>query len=175
MPIDRYEHYGDTIALPHQTRHAPPSIAPQWEPPIALTIPRPGSNTTGPARQFVHFYQMLLNGGQFHGHQLLAPDSVRELTSPARIGLFDKTFNQQIDWALGFQINTARSATQSYSLGSHFSAAAFGHSGNQCSVAFADPHKGIAAALFCNGMPGEAAHQQRMRALLTTLSAELSN
>jgi CubicO group peptidase (beta-lactamase class C family) len=172
MPIDRYEQYGRRIALPHQTRHAPPSIAPQWEPPIALTIPRPGSNTTGPARQFVQFYQMLLNHGQFIGRRLLTPASVQELTSPARIGLFDKTFNAPIDWALGFQINTAQSDTQPYSLGSSFSAAAFGHAGNQCSIAFADPATGVSAAIFCNGMPGESAHQIRMRSLLSVFAMD---
>jgi CubicO group peptidase (beta-lactamase class C family) len=172
MPIDRYESYGNHIALPHQTRHAPPTPAPQWIAPEALTTPRPGSNTTGPARQFVHFYQMLLNGGQLNGHQLLTPDSVRELTSPARIGLFDKTFNAPIDWALGFQINTAQSDTEPYSFGSAFSPHAFGHAGNQCSIAFADPEKGITGALFCNGMPGEAAHQARMRSLLAAIVAD---
>jgi CubicO group peptidase (beta-lactamase class C family) len=173
IPIAQYEQYGPRIALPHQTRHVPPTVAPQWESPAALTIPRPGSNTTGPARQFLHFYQMLLSHGAFNGRQLLTPASVAELTAPARIGLFDKTFNRPIDWALGFQINTAQSDTLPYSIGSHFSPRTFGHSGNQCSLAFADPESGIAAAVFCHGMPGEAAHQTRMRALLSIFAMEV--
>jgi CubicO group peptidase (beta-lactamase class C family) len=89
--------------------------------------------------------------------------------------MHDHTFNANIDWSLGFLINTVPySPTTPYLYGPHASRHTFGHSGNQCSVAFADPKYGLAVCLAFNGMPGEAMHQVRVRETLTTLYEELA-
>jgi CubicO group peptidase (beta-lactamase class C family) len=88
--------------------------------------------------------------------------------------MFDHTFLAQIDFGLGFLLNTAPySPATPYLSGPHASKETFGHSGNQSSTAFADPAHNLVVALFFNGLPGEQAHQSRTRAVLTTLYEEL--
>ena len=55
---------------------------------------------------------MLLNGGQpaatcdpgasRKSVHILSPRSIEEMTTPQRIGGYDKTFRHMIDWGLGF-------------------------------------------------------------------------
>jgi CubicO group peptidase (beta-lactamase class C family) len=106
--------------------------------------------------------------------QLLSPKTTHTFTSPQRVGLHDHTFNAPLDWSLGFLVNSAPYAeTTPYLYGPRASPKTFGHSGNQSSVAFADPEHNLVVALAFNGMPGEQAHQSRTRAVLTTLYEEL--
>jgi hypothetical protein len=48
-----------------------------------------------------------------------------------------------------------------YAYGRHCSPRTVGHSGVRSSVAFADPEHGLAVALAWNGLPSDAAHQER--------------
>ncbi|HWB54799.1 MAG TPA: serine hydrolase, partial [Tepidisphaeraceae bacterium] len=138
--------------------------------PESTIIPRPGANFRCPARQFINFYEMLLGKTT----SVLKPQTIEAFTAPHRVYMHDQTFNANIDWALGFLINTAPySPTTPYLYGPHASARTYGHSGNQCSVAFADPARGLVVCLAFNGMPGESAHQIRVRELLTVLYEEL--
>ena len=113
----------------------------------------------------------LLDGGR----GLLTPQSVRELTTPQRVGLYDQTFRHTMDWGLGFIVNSAKYGvdTVPYGYGRNASPGTFGHSGSQSSSAFADPQHGIAVAIVWNGMPGESKHQQRQRETLTALYEDL--
>ena len=73
-----------------------------------------------------------------------------------------------MDWGLGFMVNSAIWGldTVPYGYGPHASPRTFGHGGSQSSASFADPEHGLAVAVICNGMPGEAAHQTRIREIL---------
>jgi CubicO group peptidase (beta-lactamase class C family) len=110
-----------------------------------------------------------------NGHQVLRPQTVEALVARHRAGMYDHTFKHVLDFGLGFVLNSNQYDvdTVPYGYGPHASPRTFGHSGMQSSCAFADPENGIAAALVFNGTPGEAAHDRRIRAVLTRMYEEL--
>src|SRR5262249_37946222 len=127
----------------------------------------------GPMHDLARFYQMLLNGGELDGTRVLTQSSVAELIRPQRVGMFDHTFKHAMDWGLGFILNTPRDPTMPYGFGDHASPRAFGHSGAESSCAFADPAHQLVVSWVCNGMPGDAAHQARQRAINTAIYEDL--
>lgn len=148
--------------------------------PAALPVeeelpPSPGGSFIGPARQLGRLYECLLAGGELRGRRLLAPETVEQMCSRQRVGLFDLTFQHQLDCGLGVFVNSNRygAETVPYGFGRYASPEAFGHGGAQSSVAFADPRHRLAAAVVANGSPGEAAHQQRHRELCSAIYEDL--
>jgi CubicO group peptidase (beta-lactamase class C family) len=128
---------------------------------------RTGSNLMGSAQALGRFYEVLLKGGS----PLVQPETVRMMTQRQRKGVFDQTFRHIIDFGLGFIINSSAYGplTVPYGYGRHSSTESFGHGGNQSSIAFADPLHQLVLVYITNGMPGETAHQKRMRTLIETL------
>ncbi len=132
----------------------------------------PGASGRGPARQLGRLYEMLLAHPGAPG--LLKPKTAETLTSRHRIGMQDLTFRHVIDWGLGFIVNSARYGQGvPYGFGNRASPRAFGHGGSQSSMAMADPEYGLAAVVIFNGMPGEIAHQSRMRTTLEAVYEDL--
>jgi CubicO group peptidase (beta-lactamase class C family) len=170
MPSEQYQSYGPRLAAIPSTDNGERNFSIPANAPDATIIPRPGANLRCPARQFIKFYEMFLGSVT----RVLRPQTIEAITAPHRVYMHDHTFNASLDWSLGFLINTVPySPTTPYLYGPHASRRTFGHSGNQCSVAFADPAHGLIVCLAFNGMPGEAAHQNRMRRALATLYEEL--
>lgn len=60
-----------------------------------------------------------------------------------------------------------------YNMGRHCSTRSFGHGGAFSSTAFADPDRGLAAAVLCNGMTDIANHHARFSGFFTTLYEDL--
>jgi CubicO group peptidase (beta-lactamase class C family) len=149
-----------------------------WQTPAnaaaSATISRPGANARGTMRELALLYQTLLDGGisPATGARILSAESAAEIVRPHRIGMLDLTFGHVIDWGLGFLVNSAPySAAKPYHYGPLASPATFGHSGNQSSVGFADPPRGLVVAAAFNGMPGEALHHERMRQVIGAIDA----
>jgi CubicO group peptidase (beta-lactamase class C family) len=166
MPVERYRSYGDRIA-PIQITNRSKGHPAFFDTEAGCSVSSPGGSARGPARQLGRFYEMLLN----RGGKILTPQTTEAITARHRAGLQDLTFKHIIDWGLGFIINSAQynQPTLPYAFGPHASQRTFGHGGNQSSIALADPEYGLAVALVFNGMPGEEAHQRRMRNVLTGL------
>lgn len=158
------------LAIMQVTEKDPPTDL-GTESPAALASPRPSGSIRGPVRELARFYQSLLN----RDTTLLAPQTIEAMTARHRVNTLDKTFNAIIDWGLGLMINSSiyGNPTTPYQFGPHASRRTFGHSGNQSSVAFADPEHHLVAALVFNGLPGEARHQIRVREVLTALYQDL--
>lgn len=89
--------------------------------------------------------------------------------------MFDHTFKHVMDWGLGFILDSKQygSDTVPYGYGDHASPRTFGHSGAQSACAFADPEHDLAVAWLCNGLPGEARHQLRQRAINNAIYEDL--
>ena len=141
-----------------------------------MSLCRPSGNCRGPARELGLFYEMLLGGGKRSGKpRILNADSVYQFASRSRTGMKDHSFSHTVDWGLGFMINSNEygAETVPYGYGRYASRETFGHSGFQCSSAFADPKHKLAVVLIFNGMPGEVIHQQRMRACLSSIYEDL--
>jgi CubicO group peptidase (beta-lactamase class C family) len=177
MTAESYRAYGERMAIMPDTSKGPPKFELPENDMTGAMQGRPGGGGRGPMRELGQFYEMLLNGGAIptNNSRLLASDSVRELTSPQRVGMYDHTFRHVMDWGLGFIMNSARYGidTVPYNYSRHASAETFGHSGSQSSSAFADPKHGLAVAIMWNGMPGEPKHQIRQRQTLTALYEDL--
>ena len=141
-----------------------------------VTVPRPGANARGPVRDLALLYDSLLN----HDGRLLPPELSRQMTARQREGMFDETFKQTVDWGWGLKLDSKRHAAmnggkaETYGYGPHASDPTFGHSGNQCGCAFADPAHDLVVAWVVNGMPGEAKHQARQDAINAAVYEDLN-
>jgi CubicO group peptidase (beta-lactamase class C family) len=147
-----------------------PAKAIQFDSPEQSMTVVPGASCRGPIRQLGLFYEMLLSRDRF-----LWPQTVEAITARHRAGLFDLTFQHIVDWGLGFIVNSAQYGEQTvpYGFGPHASRRAFGHGGSQSSAGIADPEYGLVVAVVFNGMAGEVAHNQRIRALLKAIYEDL--
>ncbi len=188
MPADEFHAYGDRIALMPET-DKPDAPLQRLAGERGATECVPGANGYGPVHELGKFYEMLLAGGALPAsavalaspqvrsanQPLLTPASIELLTKPQRIGMYDQTFRHTMDWSLGLMTDSNRygADTVPYGYGPYCSPRTFGHSGNQSSAAFADPEHGLVVATVFNGMPGEAAHQERMRAYHAALYRDL--
>jgi CubicO group peptidase (beta-lactamase class C family) len=170
MPLAQYRSYGDRIA-PIRTTNQSKGHPAFFDTEAGCAVSSPGGSARGPARELGRFYEILLNRGQ----KLMTPQTTEAITARHRAGIQDLTFKHIIDWGLGFIINSAQynQPTLPYAYGPHASLRTFGHGGNQSSIAFADPDHALVVSLIFNGMPGEEAHQRRMRGVLTGLYEDL--
>lgn len=180
MPADVRDAYGKRLGVLVNTEQRNdaerPTLAPHaWSTPEGATACAPGGNGHGPMRQLARFYEMLLGGGEGDGVRILSAESVRAMTARQRVGLFDETFKHDLDWGLGIIPNNRQYGvdTVPYGYGRYASDDAFGHSGSQSSVAFADPKFGLVVAVVLNGTCGERQHQPRMRAVVEAIYEDL--
>jgi CubicO group peptidase (beta-lactamase class C family) len=175
MPAPQFRAYGSRIAPMYDTSKG--ELNSNWiaNEEAGNVMPRPGGNGRGPVRELGRFYEMLLAKGSLDGARILWPQTVEALVARHRVGVLDKTFDHVIDWGLGFIINSNQYDidTLPYGYGPHASPRTFGHSGSQSSCAFADPEKELVVAWASNGMPGEAKHQPRQRAINTSVYEDL--
>ncbi|MES2310068.1 MAG: serine hydrolase domain-containing protein, partial [Verrucomicrobiota bacterium] len=167
MPESRYHQYTSRLGTIEVTEKQPTVPHPHFNTQDAWLFCRPASNGRGPMEELLHFYEMLDQKGTLHGKTVLQPESVLDLTHRHRIGMFDHSFRQNIDWGLGFIHDSKENEGGHlvYGFGPHATRETFGHSGSQSSSAFLDRTHGLAVAWFCNGMPGELLHQKRAKDL----------
>ncbi len=171
MPAERLAAYGDQLGRMWGTEGGT-QLERRWHEGPSVIESSPGGNGRGPIRELGRFYEMLLRRGTTaSGRQLLTPQTVEAMTSRHRVGLFDHTFKQKLDWGLGFIANSNHYGEShvAYGYGRHASHRVFGHSGFQSSTAMADPEHDLVIALVTNGQPGEPIHTQRFQALLEAI------
>lgn len=165
------ESFGERIAYIYDTSEGTARAKDGWNSVEGMTSCRPGGTARGPVRELGRLYEALLRGGE----NILRPETVTTMTSRQRAGMFDETFQYKTDGGFGFILNSNRDAMQMpYGYGRAASPEAFGHSGNQCGCAFADPKRGLVVAWVCNGQPGERLHQRRQRAINNAIYEDLS-
>ena len=165
IPLEEQAHLA--ISPIYQTDRSPPSATSYYNTPEGIAQCNPGSNGRGPAHELGLFYRMLLGGGTLGSTRIVSTETVRTWTSSQRKGMYDHTFKQVVDWGYGFKINSPRNPMQPvrYGFGRYASEHAFGHSGSQCSSAFADPAHNLVVIIILNGRPGEIRHHERSQAL----------
>ena len=179
MPPEVREAYGTRLGrLVNTERRADgaPTLAPHsLSTPEGVVSCVPGAGGIGPMRDLARLYAALAADGELDGVQILSPENVAPLRTRRRIGMFDETFKHTLDWNLGLIPNNRRYGldTIPYGYGRHAGDGAFGHSGSQSSVAFADPDNDLIIAIVFNGTCGEPRHQRRIRATLDALYEDL--
>ncbi|HRK30920.1 MAG TPA: serine hydrolase domain-containing protein, partial [Tepidisphaeraceae bacterium] len=179
MPLDVWADYGGRIVATLITDPLQKSVVNKMQDAAINELARPGANARGPIRALGRLYESLIRSkaGADPGATRtlgISPATVDLFTSRQRVGMFDHTFKCTLDWGLGFMIDSKQYAGEHpYGYGAHASPATFGHSGNQCSCAFADPTNGLVVAWVCNGMPGDEAHDRRVRAINAAVYEDL--
>lgn len=174
MPVDVYRGYGTRLGIMQKTEGGQATDL-GLDTEAACTNARPSGSGHGPMRELGRFYEMLWAGGSLNGRRILSPQSAEAIVARHRTGMYDLTFRRVIDWGLGFVLNSNQygAATVPYGYGPYAGANTYGHGGSQSSSAFADPENGLVAAIVCNGTPGEAAHDQRMRRIHAAIYNDL--
>lgn len=175
---DRYDAYGTRMGVMEDTARpggAASTPVRGMDSSRGFRRPSPSGGGVGPMADLVKLFEALLGGGAREGERVLSSAAVAALVQPVRVGMHDETFGMVIDWSLGLMVNSwqYRQAPAPYGYGDHASPSAFGHGGQQSSIAFADPAHGLAVALCCNGRPGEALNHRRTQPVLTALYEEL--
>jgi CubicO group peptidase (beta-lactamase class C family) len=169
LPPDQYRRYADAgrMGTMYDTTGEAPRPIPSLLRDDAHVRCVPGGSGIGPAAELVRIAELLLG----KGGPLLRPQTVEAMVARHRVDLVDETFGQRIDWGLGVMVNSwhYQQRPAPYGYGDHASARAFGHGGVQSSLCFADPEHGLAVALICNGMPGEAANHRRTQPVISAL------
>ncbi len=161
---------GNRVAHIYDTSDGAARSKTGWNSVEGMTSCRPGGTARGPISELGRFYEALLQGGK----NILRPETVATMTSRQREGMFDETFQFKTDCGFGFILNSNHDSFQMpYGYGRHASRETFGHSGNQCSCAFADPRHQLVVAWACSGLPGERHHQRRQRAINNAIYEDL--
>lgn len=104
----------------------------------------PAANGIGTADALARFYAMLAGGGELDGVRLLSPETVAEATHVHVRTDEDLTTGLPSSFGLGFIVG---------GLFAPFDRpGTFGHSGQQCAIAYAEPDLGLAVAYLTNGL-----------------------
>jgi CubicO group peptidase (beta-lactamase class C family) len=135
-----------------------------WNEPPVTRLARPGASLRATIGEMANFYSALVAG------RLLRLETLKLFTSPTRGLIADRTFGTPMDWGLGFMVKGDPRAA--YSFGPQASERAFGHGGQQTSIAFADPEKGIVLVAAYTTLPGERQHNGRMAELIVAAFAD---
>ncbi len=173
---ERYASYGTKMGVMYDTGSAGDAVAVRgmdsWR---GFRRASPSGGGVGPMGDLVKLYEMFLGGGRREGERVLDAVTVEAMSARHRAGRRDETFGHVLDWGLGLMVNSwhYRSRPNSYGYGDHAGARTFGHGGQESSLAFADPHRGLAVALACNGRPGEVANHLRTQPVITAIYEEM--
>jgi CubicO group peptidase (beta-lactamase class C family) len=108
----------------------------------------PSANVIATPSAIGLFMEMLLNGGQLRGVQVLRPETVRRAVSEVTPVQLDGTFGFPMRYGLGYMMGGNRFSL--FGLGTR---GAFGHLGLSTVVVFADPARELAVAFLNTGKP----------------------
>lgn len=111
-------------------------------------IPSAGISAT--AHDVAGFYQMMLDGGQVGGKQLIKPGTILAARTPSSNGELDRFCHTRIPWSYGFQLGGDRGPGGTPPFGYRSTRNTFGHNGSNCCVAWADPDRDLAFAYLTN-------------------------
>jgi len=115
--------------------------------PRFLDIVMPAGNLYATAEEASRFFQMLLNGGSWHGKQIFQADTVRRATSATGKGSrIDRTLMIPLEYSPGFMLGA-----RNLSLYGPGTAQAFGHLGFISIYCWADPQRHLSGALLTTG------------------------
>ena len=116
--------------------------------PRFLTGLVPSANVVATADEFSRFYQLLLDGGALDGVRVFDPRTIRRACCEQSYLEFDFTLGLPFRYGLGFMLGA-----QWLSLYGPDTFYAFGHLGFTNVICWADPERGVAAALMTSGKP----------------------
>ncbi|HEU0198488.1 MAG TPA: serine hydrolase domain-containing protein [Nevskiaceae bacterium] len=126
----------------------------------------PAGNVYATAEELSRFYQMLLNGGEYGGRQVLAPKTVARLLHPRGSMAIDRMLMIPMRYSEGLMLGNP-----GFSLYGHGTVDAFGHLGFMSILGWAQPSRGNAVGLLTTGKAVLGAHLLPLWRLLSAIRA----
>ena len=124
----------------------------------------PAANAIGTSEALARFFAMLEQGGSLDGVTILMPQTVAEATRILSSSLCDRVTGMPSSFGLGFLV------------GGPFEPfcdpGVFGHTGQQCVVAWADPIRGLAVAFITTGLQDPLTTQLRTEEVVRVLKQQ---
>lgn len=136
-------------------------IVDRFRRPSTLRAQLPAANVIGTAEALARFYAMLLCGGRFGGHTILGANTIREATRVHAATVTDRVSGMPSSFGLGFLVGGPFEP--------YCREGVYGHSGQQCAIAYADPSTGLAVAYVTNGLQDPLTVQLRWEELVATV------
>jgi CubicO group peptidase (beta-lactamase class C family) len=116
--------------------------------PRFLTATVPSGNLVATAEEMSRFYDLLLRGGELGGVRVFEPRTVFRATAEQSYFELDLSLGLPLRYSMGFQLGA-----RWLSLFGPYTPRAFGHVGFTNIVTWADPERGLAAAIMTSGKP----------------------
>lgn len=133
----------------------------------------PSANVLSTARDMAHFYQCLLNGGQWQGRQVFEASTVRQAIAPdtpSAMPVIDRVIGIPIRYSPGFMLGHKGIGLYGWNR-----TRTFGHFGFTSTLTWARPDTGTAVALLTNGKPILGPHVAEMIGMFRALNAFCEN
>lgn len=147
----------------------PQRIIPFSNTPAFLTSVIPSSSTVSNAVELSRFAEILVRGGELDGVRVMKPETLRAATAEARRLRPDLAMGlKPLRWGTGYMLGSKR-----FGPFGRNAAAAFGHTGLTDIAIWADPERGLAAAVVSSGKPSGHPEAKRYPALLDRIAAEI--
>ncbi|WP_197382596.1 lipase LipE [Mycolicibacterium mengxianglii] len=147
----------------------PQRIIPFSNTPAFLTSVIPSSSTVSTAFELSRFAEILRRGGELDGVRVLKPETLRAATTEARRLRPDlATGLKPLRWGTGYMLGSTR-----FGPFGRGAPAAFGHTGLTDIAVWADPQRGLAAAVVSSGKPSGHPEAKRYPALLDSIAMEI--
>jgi CubicO group peptidase (beta-lactamase class C family) len=152
-----------TLLDPEGAERRTSDIVRRFGMPSTLRGQLPAANAVGTAEALARFYAMLERGGELGGRRLLREDTVRAATSVQWTASYDRTTTLPASYGLGFIVGGAFEPFNEPGV--------FGHPGQQSTIGYADPARGLAVAYLTNGLQDPVHVQLRYAEVALALAA----
>jgi CubicO group peptidase (beta-lactamase class C family) len=144
-------------------------IIPFSNTPRFLTSVVPSSSTVSNADELSRFAEILCRGGELDGVRVMRRETLRAAVAPCRRLRPDvATGLTPLRWGTGYMLGSTR-----FGPFGRNAPKAFGHTGLVDIAVWADPARGLAAAVVSSGKPGRNAEAHRYTDLLDRIAAEI--
>jgi len=125
----------------------------------------PAGNIYSTAEELSRFFQMLLDGGQWNGQRILAPETVARAIAPRGRMSVDRMLMVPMRYSEGMMLGA-----NPFGLYGPETASAYGHLGFINILGWADPRRGISAALLTTGKAILGKHLLLLAKLMNTIA-----
>ena len=144
-------------------------IIPFTNTPLFLTSVVPSTSTISSAYELSRFAELLRRGGEIDGVRVMRSETLRAAVAPCRRLRPDvATGLMPLRWGVGYQLGSTR-----FGPFGRNAPRAFGHTGLTNIAVWADPARGLAAAVVSSGKPGRHREAHRYTDLLDGIAAEI--
>lgn len=125
----------------------------------------PAGNMYASAEEMTRFYQMLLNGGEWNGQQVLKPETTQLAVQPTTRLQFDHTLKIPMRYSQGLMLGG-----NPYGVWGPMTGAAYGHVGFANILCWADPKRELTASLLVSGKAVLGSHLLTIGKLTSTIA-----